>query len=175
MKHILNMSFKWINTVYISDRRVSMVVQTVKNPRAMHETRVQSLGWEGPLKEEGMETLSSILAWRIPVDILVGYSPWGCKESDTTYWLNNKSMETSSTLENYLLSQSGVCWEWEKKRQKKKGKGVFTEMCLLQNANNSQPTVINTDHFPGPVLWICWAVCLTGSPLWWKAFFNLGD
>ena len=62
MKHILNMSFKWINTVYISDRRVSMVVQTVKNPRAMHETRVQSLGWEGPLKEEGMETLSSILA-----------------------------------------------------------------------------------------------------------------
>ena len=29
------------------------------------ETRVQSLGWEDPL-EEGMETLSSIIAWRIP-------------------------------------------------------------------------------------------------------------
>ena len=29
------------------------------------ETQVQSLGWEDPL-EEGMETLSSILAWRIP-------------------------------------------------------------------------------------------------------------
>ena len=31
----------------------------------MQETRVQSLGQEGPLKEE-MATRSSILAWRIP-------------------------------------------------------------------------------------------------------------
>ena len=30
----------------------------------MQETWVQSLGWEDPL-EEGMATLSSILAWRI--------------------------------------------------------------------------------------------------------------
>ena len=29
------------------------------------EARVQSLGWEDPL-EEGMETFSSILAWKIP-------------------------------------------------------------------------------------------------------------
>ena len=29
------------------------------------DTRVQSLGWEDPL-EEGMETHSSILIWRIP-------------------------------------------------------------------------------------------------------------
>ena len=29
------------------------------------ETRVQSLGWEDPL-DKGMETHSSILAWRIP-------------------------------------------------------------------------------------------------------------
>ena len=41
------------------------VVQTVKNPPAMLETWVQSVGWEGPL-EEGMATNSSILAWRIP-------------------------------------------------------------------------------------------------------------
>ena len=37
----------------------------VKNPPAMWETWVQSLGWEDPL-EEGMATHSSILAWRIP-------------------------------------------------------------------------------------------------------------
>ena len=37
----------------------------VKNPRAMWETQVQSLGQEDPL-EEGMVTHSSILAWRIP-------------------------------------------------------------------------------------------------------------
>ena len=39
--------------------------QTVKNPPAMQETWVQSLGGKDPL-EEGMATLSSILAWRIP-------------------------------------------------------------------------------------------------------------
>ena len=37
----------------------------VKNLPAMHETRVQSLGWKDPLKK-GMATGSSILAWRIP-------------------------------------------------------------------------------------------------------------
>ena len=39
--------------------------QTVKNPPAIWETWVRSLGWEDPL-EEGMGTRSSILAWRIP-------------------------------------------------------------------------------------------------------------
>ena len=43
----------------------SLVAQTGKNPPAMRETWLQSLGWEDPL-EEGMTTHSSILAWRIP-------------------------------------------------------------------------------------------------------------
>ena len=43
----------------------SLVTQTVKNPPAMWEIWVQSLGWEDPL-EKGMATHSSILAWRIP-------------------------------------------------------------------------------------------------------------
>ena len=37
----------------------------VKNLPAMQETLVRSLGGEDPL-EKGMETHSSILAWRIP-------------------------------------------------------------------------------------------------------------
>ena len=37
----------------------------VKNPPAIQETWVRSLGWEDPLEEE-MATYSSILAWRIP-------------------------------------------------------------------------------------------------------------
>ena len=36
----------------------SLVAQMVKNPPAMQETQVQSLGWEDPC--------SSILAWRTP-------------------------------------------------------------------------------------------------------------
>ena len=39
----------------------SVVAQMVKNPPAMLETWVQSLGWEDPLEEE-MVTHSSILA-----------------------------------------------------------------------------------------------------------------
>ena len=39
----------------------------VKNPPAVQENWVRSLSWEDPL-EEGMETHSSILAWRIPTD-----------------------------------------------------------------------------------------------------------
>ena len=46
--------------------------------------QVQFLDWEDPL-EEGLATHSSILAWRIPrTEEPVGYSPQGCKESDTT-------------------------------------------------------------------------------------------
>ena len=45
----------------------SLVAQLVKNPPAMQETWVQSLGWEDPL-EEGMATHSSILAWRTLMD-----------------------------------------------------------------------------------------------------------
>ena len=43
----------------------SLVAQLVKNPPAIQETWVQSLGWEDSL-EKGMATHSSILAWRFP-------------------------------------------------------------------------------------------------------------
>ena len=43
----------------------AMVAQMVKNPPAMQEIQVHSLGWEDPL-EKGMATHASILAWRIP-------------------------------------------------------------------------------------------------------------
>ena len=43
------------------------MAKLVKNPPAMRETWVRSLGWEDPL-EDGRATPSSILAWRIPMD-----------------------------------------------------------------------------------------------------------
>ena len=55
----------------LQDSWASLVAQLVKNPPAMWETWVQSLGWEDPL-EKGKATRSSILAWRIQ----------GHKESD---------------------------------------------------------------------------------------------
>ena len=42
-----------------------VLVQMLKNPPAMQESWVRSLGWEDPL-EKGTATHSSILTWRIP-------------------------------------------------------------------------------------------------------------
>ena len=42
----------------------SLVAQKMRNPSAIQETWVQSLGWED-LLENAMATHSSILAWRI--------------------------------------------------------------------------------------------------------------
>ena len=61
----------------------SLVAQMVKNPPAMQETRVQSLGREDPL-EKGRATRSSILARRIPwTEEPGGLHPW-CHRVDTT-------------------------------------------------------------------------------------------
>ena len=60
----------------------SLVAQLVKNPPAMQETLVRSLGWEDPL-EEGMATHSSILAWRIPMDRGAWWAAHGVAESQT--------------------------------------------------------------------------------------------
>ena len=50
----------------------------------MQETQVQSLGQEDPLEKE-MATHSSILAGKSHGQrSLVGYSPWGRKDSDKT-------------------------------------------------------------------------------------------
>ena len=50
--------------IYV-DIYTSLIAQLVKNPPAVRETRVRSLGWEDPL-EKGKAPHSSILAWRIP-------------------------------------------------------------------------------------------------------------
>ena len=65
------------------DHLASLIAQTVKNLPALQEMWVQSLGWEDPLEE----------SWQPPPVLLpgkshgqrrlMGYSPWGRRESDT--------------------------------------------------------------------------------------------
>ena len=57
----------------------SLVDQLVKNLPALWETWVQSLGWEDPLEKGKLPTP---VFW--PGEFHGLYSPWGCKESDTT-------------------------------------------------------------------------------------------
>ena len=75
----------------------SLVAQLVKNPPAMWETWVQSLGWEDPL-EKGKATHSSILPWRISWTVQsMGLQrvrhDWATLEesifSDTSYYKNS--------------------------------------------------------------------------------------
>ena len=51
--------------LFFSLKKYSLVVLMVKNPPAMQETQVGSLGREDPLEKE-MATHSSTLAWKIP-------------------------------------------------------------------------------------------------------------
>ena len=63
-------------------RGASLVAQMVKNLSAVQETQAQSLGLEDPLEQLPTPVL-------LPGEFhglrsLVGYSPWGHKESDMT-------------------------------------------------------------------------------------------
>ena len=62
----------------------SLVAQMVKYLPAMQETRVQSLGREDPWRREWQLTPAFLPGKFHGQRNLVGYSPWGCKESDTT-------------------------------------------------------------------------------------------
>ena len=70
----------------------------VKNPSAVWETWVRSLGREDPLEEE-MATHSSILAWRIPrTEEPGGLQSVGVTESDTTEQLTHTHTHITVTL-----------------------------------------------------------------------------
>ena len=60
-----------MNKIYVERwgnySEASLIAQLVKNLPAIQETPVRFLGWEDPMRE-GMETHSSILVWRIPMD-----------------------------------------------------------------------------------------------------------
>ena len=60
----------------------SLVAASVKNPPAMQETWVWSLGWEDPL-EKKMRTYSSVLAWKKPMD---GGAGWATVHSVAKSW-----------------------------------------------------------------------------------------
>ena len=74
----------------------------------MQETWVQYLVWEDPLEKE-MATHSSILDCKIPWG-LVGYSPWGHKESNTTLKLNNNTQQQQKVTKLWTTNGSVIIW-----------------------------------------------------------------
>ena len=66
----------------------SLVVQMVKNMPAIQETWVRSLGWGDPWRRAWQPILVFLPGEFHGWSSLVGYSPWGHKESDTTEQLS---------------------------------------------------------------------------------------
>ena len=67
-----------------SVHRASLVAQQVKKLSVIQETRVRFLSREDPLEKERQPTPVFWLETSHGQRNLVGYSPRGCKESDTT-------------------------------------------------------------------------------------------
>ena len=70
---------KYVSNVYfkVYDSPLKGPFQWVKNPPAVLETWVQSLGWEDPWRRERLPTP---VLW--PGEFHGLYSLWGCKELD---------------------------------------------------------------------------------------------
>ena len=68
---------------------------------ACQEMQVQSLGQKDPLEKEMAPTPVFLPGESHGQRSLVGYSPWGCKESDTTERLNHNN---NWLLKHYLWS-----------------------------------------------------------------------
>ena len=79
----------------------SLVAQQVKNPPAMRETWVRSLGWEDPL-EQGKATHSSILAWRIPWAAVHEVAKSRTRLSDFTFTFHFHALEEMVTHSSVL-------------------------------------------------------------------------
>ena len=92
--------------IYTRSSQVAQTVKRLPTMPTMWETRVQSLGGEDLLEKE-MATHSVSLPgnphgwWN-----LVGYSPWGCKELDTTERLHFTSLHFI-----YIYKDSAIRWK----------------------------------------------------------------
>ena len=62
----------------------SLLVHIVKKASAIQETQFRSLSWEDPLEKEMQPTPVFLPGESHGHRSLVGYSPWGHKESDRT-------------------------------------------------------------------------------------------
>ena len=119
----------------------SLVAQMVKHLPATRETWVQSLGWEDPWRRKWQPTPVLLPGkshgWRS----LVGYSPWCCKESDTTERLHYQSktvhfregIQSNRQWKEKLKCLLSSCPNPKSHRSDPKGLKVRTENKLERN------------------------------------------
>ena len=81
---------------------------TVKNPPAMQETQVQSLGREDPLEKEWQPTPIFLPGEFHGQRILAGYGPQDHKESGTTELTEHTDTDTHTAVEYCVLLYESV-------------------------------------------------------------------
>ena len=102
----------------------SLVAQMVKNLPAIQETWLWSLGGKIPWRRKWQPTLVFLPRESHGQRSLVGYSPWGCKELDTTEQLTLFSLSPLNPEIPFL----GMCTkEW------KAGQPMFIYHCSKQH------------------------------------------
>ena len=84
-------SMSQLNVPSLLNLTASLVTQVVKNLPAMQETWVRSLDWEDPWRKTWQPTPVFLPREFHGQRSLMGYSPWGHKESDTTERLTVKT------------------------------------------------------------------------------------
>ena len=97
-----------------------MVAQTVKNRPAMQKSQVQSLDWEDPRRREWQTTAVFLPGESCGQRSLVGYSPWGHKESATIeqpthnliIWWKQTAFVTEQNLP-FTETADNECWVCE--------------------------------------------------------------
>ena len=97
------LSLLWSKTVTIT-----ILLRGFPGGSAVKNPPVNAGGQEDPLEEEAIHF--SILACRCHGQRnLAGYSPWGCKESDTTEHVCQHACARAHTHTHTILLHSGVC------------------------------------------------------------------
>ena len=93
----------------------SLVAQTVikkkKNPPAMKETWVQSLGWEDPLEKERLPTPVFLPGKSYGQRSLAGYSPWGLSGTRLSNHHNQRICTIIFKILVYSLGCTGSSWQ----------------------------------------------------------------
>ena len=146
MRHFL--IAKWINSwagegiAYpLQYSWASLVAQLVKNPPAMRETWVRSLGWEGTL-EKGTATHYSILARRIPWTVYsmgsqrVEYD-WATFTLYTIHTMLHKEYLINElfVLENSQSTRKPLHPPPLKTKSRFKREGTYVYLCLLYGSS----------------------------------------
>ena len=105
----------------------SLVAQMVKCLPARQETRVRSLGWEDPWRRKWQPPPVLLPGKFHGLRSLVGYSPWGRKESDTTEWLHRfKGSRREKTCTQRII------WYWWKKSKITQTNGKIHDVLGLE-------------------------------------------